>query len=352
MKLKRILCSVLAVILLLSCCSAAMADMSCAYWHEKKAASDSDYYQHWMADIPDDTPINDISVPGTHDSMAYTSPALLKNIVVTQTMTLRQQLDSGIRYLDIRLADKGSYLGVYHSIISLNVSFDTVLDTVSDFLEEHPSETVFMRIRKEHEIDTMSRMRELFGKYYNSEKYSGLFYETIFSPGSGTPTLGDVRGKIYTFSDAMGLPCGMSYGWLEIQDEFKIFSHWQLYSKWKSVRKFLNAAEESDDGWIYLNHLSGNGVASPHFVAGGKLLSGTDAKQTSTGIIDSKLYSPFPDFPRVPVLGGLFNVIRFQGTNKLTADYINRNQLQHVGIIAADFPGEALISAVIACNFR
>ena len=84
----------------------------------------------------------------------------------------------------------------------------------------------------------------------------------------------------------------------------------------------------------------------------GELFSGTDSGQMSTGIIDTKFYSPYPDFPRVPVLFGLFNVIRFQGTNKLTADYINRNQLQHVGIIAADFPGEALISAVIACNFR
>ncbi len=53
----------------------------------------------WMAYIDDEVPIAGLTIPGTHDSAAFTNSW---PFVATQKMDLREQLDAGIRYFDFR----------------------------------------------------------------------------------------------------------------------------------------------------------------------------------------------------------------------------------------------------------
>jgi 1-phosphatidylinositol phosphodiesterase len=58
-------------------------------------------FSSWMGDIPDNVLVTALSIPGTHDSGCIDGPM---GLAKTQNLDLAEQLDSGIRFLDIRLA--------------------------------------------------------------------------------------------------------------------------------------------------------------------------------------------------------------------------------------------------------
>jgi len=66
----------------------------------------------WMAMLPDDVPLGELSIPGTHD--AGTQYVQLGFFSKCQARSVGQQLEDGFRYLDIRLAVNGDGLGLNH----------------------------------------------------------------------------------------------------------------------------------------------------------------------------------------------------------------------------------------------
>ena len=68
----------------------------------------------WMARLPDDTPLDAIVIPGTHDSA--TQYVQLAYFAKCQSLSIGEQLEAGFRYLDIRLgdADKGGVPRLMH----------------------------------------------------------------------------------------------------------------------------------------------------------------------------------------------------------------------------------------------
>ena len=55
----------------------------------------------WMAELPDDRLLSEIHIPGTHDSgTQYVQLAFFSKC---QALSIREQLEAGFRYLDIRL---------------------------------------------------------------------------------------------------------------------------------------------------------------------------------------------------------------------------------------------------------
>ncbi|MBV9030512.1 MAG: hypothetical protein JO364_09415 [Pseudonocardiales bacterium] len=87
-----------------------------------------------------------LSVPGTHNSGCVGS---LFGFAQTQNPALSDQLDAGIRFLDIRLAQCPSNLSVHHDVVCMDKSYVGILATCSDFLEKHPSETILMSVEDE-----------------------------------------------------------------------------------------------------------------------------------------------------------------------------------------------------------
>jgi hypothetical protein len=135
---------------------------------------------NWMGQISEEIqelPLNRLAIPGTHDSGTYSltptselSPdldiadwirtalnwmasdretsikQLTYNWAWAQNRTIRQQLDSGIRYLDIRLATHGpdEDVRIVHSM--WGASLEDVVQQVADFLRVCPKEIVFLRL--------------------------------------------------------------------------------------------------------------------------------------------------------------------------------------------------------------
>ncbi|XCB29033.1 phosphatidylinositol-specific phospholipase C [Arcanobacterium hippocoleae] len=348
-KILRKMCAVGAGLIFLLLPTQAFAHYDRAYWHEESAASQFiEQYQDWMITIPDNRRLSDISIPGTHDTMAYSATLPFKDIVRTQTMNLRQQLDSGIRYLDIRLSHEGDVFKIYHGSVYLGVSFNDVLETISQYLTQFPTETILMRVKQEHSRVPDKSMWDLFAKY--DQAYPGLFWNRSLN-NTDNPTLGQVRGKVVVLSDIWGLSQGISYARLPKQDNYHLTTNWDLYSKWSDVKQEIYRANSDRSGKIHLNHLSGSGGAFPYFVASGHSNPETNASRLSTGYTTPGFRHMYPDFPRTAVFLGIAT-ISFEGTNTLAADYLQQNSISQAGVVIADFPGERLIDAVIQCNYR
>lgn len=294
----------------------------------------------WMASLPDTRRVSEISMPGTHDSMAFYGG----DIPQTQSLPLAEQLASGVRALDIRCRHYYDTFTIHHGFIYQNANFDDVLITVQQFLQAHPKETVVMRVKEEYNAEGVSRsFEDTFAMY--KQRYPDLFW----SYGSNNPALSQVRGKIVVLQNfSASQPQGLSWGSLNIQDNYQLSTNWDLYNKWSAVKQQLANASSGDPGSIYVNFLSGAVGSFPYFVASGKSSPGDSAPLLSTGLTTPLFKNYYPDFPRVACFWGMCT-IAFEGTNLLTSERLPG--YGRVGIIMADFPGRLLLERVIQRNF-
>src|SRR5262245_6280251 len=110
----------------------------------------------WMSQLHDDNlSLSQLSIPGTHDTMTYLFGGVIIPTAGTQTMKLEDQLNAGIRSIDIRVGPgfQGD-LGLYHADVNLLGSFNKdVVETCENFLKAHPSETIVMGIKLDSGYD-------------------------------------------------------------------------------------------------------------------------------------------------------------------------------------------------------
>lgn len=104
----------------------------------------------WMGDIPDDVLVTALSIPGTHDSGCIDGPV---GFAKTQNLDIAEQLNAGIRFLDIRLAHYQDDLRVHHDVVYMGKNYNDVLQICVDFLAAHPSEAIIMSVKEEERFD-------------------------------------------------------------------------------------------------------------------------------------------------------------------------------------------------------
>ncbi|MEO7067749.1 MAG: phosphatidylinositol-specific phospholipase C [Rhodanobacter sp.] len=300
----------------------------------------------WMTGLPDSRHLNELSVPGTHDTMSFYGG----DITQTQSMSLADQLKSGIRALDIRCKHIKDEFPIYHGIAFQYAYFSDVLATVIDFLKVHPSETVIMRVAEE---GTGSDNNETFEQTFVTKYYQPNKAE-FWQGSSDNPALSDVRGKIvvlqdFPAKDRYGIPYTTAFS---IQDHWNLPSNWSLYDKWQKVKDHATAAISGSLQQGYINYLSASTGSFPYFVASGASSPQTTAPLLLTGRTTIGGWkTSWPDFPRVSCLGSWCS-IAFLGTNQLFYTRLASGGELHgrAGIVMSDFPGPGLISGIIKCN--
>ncbi len=183
-------------------------------------------YQEWMSELSDDIALKNINIPGSHDTLARTSIGDLSGRC--QSLSLNDQLNLGIRFLDIRLKLENNVLEGYHGFIDQNINFTNVTHTVEQFLNKHPSETIIMSIKEE--VDSSNSditFEDALKKHINS---SWIIDRTI------PVKLGDIRGKIVLLSRYSNNTIGINgmNGWrnsetfvlndlnILVQDKYKV----------------------------------------------------------------------------------------------------------------------------------
>lgn len=236
----------------------------------------------WMANIDGNLKITQINMPGTHDS--GTQKISLATYSQCQDKSIEEQLNMGIRFLDIRLEaeDSGKLYLVHGSTDCQSNSggklyLEEVLTNCYQFLDAHPTETIVMSMKKDDGDQDDSVIQQYIHQNY-IDKNSNYWYLQ-----NGKPVLNDARGKIVlarryydknNYGDAKG---GLNFLWgdqggntvaetpwvrvavtgltgLWIQDRYE----YSTGDKWTAVQQGLDSPpDENNRANVYfLNFLS------------------------------------------------------------------------------------------------
>lgn len=243
----------------------------------------------WMSKLSN-RKISELTVPGTHDSGCRSLIPWAK----TQSYSITNQLEAGIRFLDIRCRHVNDTFLIYHEFINCDLTFTDVLQQIITFFEENPKEGILMRIRNEYKEENCSRsFIDTFLTY--KQAYDIITY------GLDLPMLDDIRGKIWLFS-SFNLSNCYNFDWTDKQDDYNYDTLLSLGKKKDEIRQQAQKAISGDLNTQFVNFCSASGVlAMPWSVA--------------------------------------------LETNKVIFEYTGR-----MGIVVFDFPGENLIQHLIDCN--
>ncbi|KAH7031339.1 phosphatidylinositol-specific phospholipase C [Microdochium trichocladiopsis] len=148
----------------------------------------------WMRELKDDFPLSALSIPGTHNSP--TCHVALPS-VRCQAAGVREQLDNGVRFFDIRVSVSEDHdnLSLVHSAFPISLTgtkyFRELLDEVYAFLDANPSETLVMSVKREGtgKGSDQRLSRILKDKFYEGNKERWFTRPWV-------PRLREARGKI------------------------------------------------------------------------------------------------------------------------------------------------------------
>lgn len=147
---------------------------------------------NWMGQIyqQKDAFLQDIVIPGTHDSATYgITPSsdisassgqwfyefarpLVASFSLTQACDTETQLVGGNRYLDLRVEWHKEALWIVHGMMS--VPLDEVLEDIRDFAEAHPQEIVILDFQKVPNADRFPEMHDLLQSYLSDLMISDI----------------------------------------------------------------------------------------------------------------------------------------------------------------------------------
>jgi len=139
--------------------------------------------QCWMGELPQqvrEAPLLSLCIPGTHNSFTYTlertgtagpdQPGFVKQVItkfpgissktlhkwsVTQVLNLSRQLESGVRYFDIRLQaiteEDERVFKILHCLLGTDIV--GLMKEVKSFLDENTSEVVILDFQRLYEFE-------------------------------------------------------------------------------------------------------------------------------------------------------------------------------------------------------
>ena len=157
-------------------------------------------YPEWMKEIPDETPIREVNMPGTHDSAAIYGLADLAG--QCQSLSIEDQLNIGVRFLDIRLQIRATKLHAVHGMVDQKLPFKDIVSTVDGFLKKHPSEFLIVSVKEDASAQNQHATFE--GALKAEITSSWRTEETL------PATVGEARGKAVLLSryanSTIGIP--------------------------------------------------------------------------------------------------------------------------------------------------
>jgi 1-phosphatidylinositol phosphodiesterase len=217
----------------------------------------------WMTSLPDNSSLAGLTIPGTHDSGARFEP--VSGTAKCQNLTIAEQLEAGIRFLDIRCRHIGDAFAIHHGSIYQNMNFNDVLLACTAFLNSHPGESIVMSVKEEYDPSNNTRtFEQTFDTYVQA-------YSSYWSLGATIPTLGQARGKIVllrrfgatttpkgidatNWADNTTFSISNSNASLRVQDQYVVPDN---TAKWNNITSLLTEAKTTNPAVLYVNFSSG-----------------------------------------------------------------------------------------------
>ncbi|KAL5611648.1 hypothetical protein BROUX41_000770 [Berkeleyomyces rouxiae] len=277
---------------------------------------------NWMGKISSDISVSAISIPGTHASMTVTLGNHLDD--QCQNTNLEQQLDGGIRYLDLKARRHGDRLHIFNGGRSTAYDLGDVFETSIKFLEQHETEFIIMCLTKDSWRDGSHVFETLVqDSYVNAETDLGKkIRKRLYIPKNpkdfSYPTLGEIRGKLLIIQDFTTETPGR-FG-IPFKSDKLVVSNWKTASKfvgmsakWGTVESSIKKANDNSKNNLHITYTSvSRGIAPFRAAAGPK----TEDK----------------------------------GLNDRLADYITAGNVARTGVVVMDFPGKKLVDMIIERN--
>ncbi|KAH0537412.1 hypothetical protein KQX54_000325, partial [Cotesia glomerata] len=229
-------------------------------------------HRYFLTKLPESQQINTLALIGSHDSATYNTLIFAAQI---QQRSITEQLNAGIRVLDIRVRRIENVSAIHHDSIYLGMMFGDIVNEVWKFLRRHPYEFVIMFLQDEFysESSTMSECEILENRYIKI--YGNLFVQ--FWPVEDT--IKEHHGKILLArgNNGFGL-CTVSLH-CDQQNLCKRTSTFTRTAKWNAIAAFQDKifnANSSES--CYINYLPAHGgIIGPN-------------------TIDNKFWSDIPEF--------------------------------------------------------
>jgi 1-phosphatidylinositol phosphodiesterase len=230
---------------------------------------------NWMSALNPELLLSQLSIPGTHESMARNEP--FPGTAKSQDLTLPDQLNAGIRFIDIRCRHISNVFAIHHGNVYQNAYFGDVLNATMAFLNANPSEAVIMSVKEEYDPSGNTRSFEQTFDSYVAQNPG------MWNLDSSIPTLGQARGKITLFRrfwasstpkgiDASVWPNNTTFtvGNLRVEDNYTVGDN---NTKWSQASSLLNEAPSGSPYMLYLTFTSGYqsilGIPNIGYVANG-----------------------------------------------------------------------------------
>ena len=329
----------------------------------------------WMSHVDDDKYLDELSIPGTHDS----STCSVDNDTEPQTSLVKCQQDyiptqllEGIRYFDIRLG-KGDNPGIDHGMFYLRkkdgnfLHLSDVIGYFKTFLNERPSEALIMLASRGNDEATDESITTAFAKVMADNP--DLFYTS-----SHVPTLGEVRGKIVLlrrFGLAGNSVDGHTWGLDLTEWDEKIKAHSGKSMCLVKYEQGFEAAGNTGDKEPYSTTV----YAQDHYsCTGSSKIDWVDmALKAATELERNLVYIPAEDGTTVQVTercwfinytsctqNNPYTAARVVNEHLYKSPYINpsgtedtkSDYLKHIGIIASDFVDAALARSIYQRNYN
>lgn len=328
----------------------------------------------WMSHVDDDKYLDELSIPGTHDS----STCSVDNDIEPQTSLVKCQQDyiptqllEGIRYFDIRLG-KGDNPGIDHGMFYLRkkdgnyLHLSDVIGYFKTFLNENPSEVLIMLASRGNDEATDESITTAFAKVMADNP--DLFYTS-----SHVPTLGEVRGKIVLlrrFRLAGNSVDGHTWGLDLTEWDDKIKAHSGKSMCLVKYEQGFEAAGNTGDKEPYSTTV----YAQDHYsCTGSSKIDWVDmALKAATELERNLVYIPAEDGTTVQVTercwfinytsctqNNPYTAARVVDEHLYKSSYINSTGNEstkadcrkHIGIIVSDFVDAALARSVYQRNY-
>ena len=160
------------------------------------AIFESSDLDRWMDHLSDNLPLGALSIPGTHNApTCHNAPPSVR----CQAVSPVEQLQNGVRFFDIRVQvpepyDPGSdKLVLVHAVFPISLTgnkyFRDLYNECRRFLDEHPSETLVMSLKREGSgKGTDEQLGRILKDHYTNPNQ--------WWTRPWLPRLGEARGKI------------------------------------------------------------------------------------------------------------------------------------------------------------
>lgn len=306
--------------------------------------------------------ITSLCIPGTHDSgTAFLENNWTENVVNAvrcQSLTIEEQLDWGIRYLDIRVKYAANTFCIVHDgpVARMDyfcvrkdqpeqfLTLTDVLETCRTFLAEHPMECVIMSIKLAK--SAQQHGNELTGFLAEYDRQNQVFLDAGAYRQTGVqgyPDMGSARGKLILLR----------------RFETEQQNPWYDFTGWGSVKP-------EDDGSFHIpanDDLASCALIQDMYSASLVGSLDTNAEQKVTYYLDS--LKRYHDEEINPQLAPPMLLLNFLSCTKCScieklANRINHKIVEHFtdgrqhtvpnGVTIMDFPGEEILDFLIGAN--